>query len=106
MIEARWFSTVRWLMPRSAAMFLLGWPARTSSMISRWRVVRLASLLAASAFQAARWLESRDYAIARVTLARSSSPLTGFSMKSEAPVFIASTAMATSLLPVIMIAGR
>ena len=33
MIEARWFSTVRWLMPRSAAMFLLGWPARTSSMI-------------------------------------------------------------------------
>ncbi len=24
MIEARWFSTVRWLMPRSAAMFLLG----------------------------------------------------------------------------------
>ena len=30
MIEARWFSTVRWLMPRSAAIFLLGWPARTS----------------------------------------------------------------------------
>ena len=25
MIEARWFSTVRWLMPRSAAMFLCGW---------------------------------------------------------------------------------
>jgi hypothetical protein len=24
MMEARWFSTVRWLMPRSAAMFLLG----------------------------------------------------------------------------------
>ncbi len=23
-IEARWFSTVRWLIPRSAAMFLLG----------------------------------------------------------------------------------
>jgi hypothetical protein len=32
MIEARWFSTVRWLMPRWAAMFLLGWPARTISM--------------------------------------------------------------------------
>jgi hypothetical protein len=32
---ARWFSTVRWLMRRSAAMFLLGWPASTSSMI--WR---------------------------------------------------------------------
>jgi hypothetical protein len=25
---ARWFSTVRWLIPRSAAMFLLGWPAK------------------------------------------------------------------------------
>jgi hypothetical protein len=24
MTAARWFSTVRWLMPRSAAMFLLG----------------------------------------------------------------------------------
>jgi hypothetical protein len=24
MMEARWFSTVRWLTPRSAAMFLLG----------------------------------------------------------------------------------
>ena len=24
MISARWFSTVRWLMPRSAAIFLLG----------------------------------------------------------------------------------
>jgi hypothetical protein len=24
MIEARWFSTVRWLIPRSTAMFLLG----------------------------------------------------------------------------------
>jgi hypothetical protein len=32
MIAARWFSTVRWLMPRSTAMFLLGWPARTSSI--------------------------------------------------------------------------
>src|SRR5580658_8776763 len=27
MILMRWFSTVRWLMPRSAAMFLLGCPA-------------------------------------------------------------------------------
>ena len=39
MIAARWFSTVRWLMPRSAAMFLLGWPARTISM----RATRLAA---------------------------------------------------------------
>ena len=35
MMAARWLSTVRWLMPRSAAMFLLGWPARTRSKI--WR---------------------------------------------------------------------
>ena len=33
MTAARWFSTVRWLMPRSAAMFLLGWPVSTSFMI-------------------------------------------------------------------------
>jgi len=31
MILMRWFSTVRWLMPRSAAMFLLGCPASTSA---------------------------------------------------------------------------
>ena len=35
MMDARWFSTVRWLMPRSAAMFLLGYPATTRRMISR-----------------------------------------------------------------------
>ena len=40
MIDARWFSTVRWLMPRSAAMFLLGWPASTRSITSRCRGVR------------------------------------------------------------------
>ena len=39
------------------------------------------------------------------TLASSSSRLIGFSMKSEAPAFIACTAIGTSLLPVIMIAG-
>jgi hypothetical protein len=33
MIAARWLSTVRSLMPRSAAMFLLGWPASTRSNI-------------------------------------------------------------------------
>jgi len=33
MIAARWFSTVRRLMPRSMAIFLLGWPASTRSMI-------------------------------------------------------------------------
>ena len=37
MIEARWFSTVRWLMPRSAATILLGLPARTNSMTWRCR---------------------------------------------------------------------
>ena len=35
MMAARWLSTVRWLIPRSTAMFLLGWPARTRSKI--WR---------------------------------------------------------------------
>ncbi len=40
MIEARWFSTVRWLMLRSAAMFLLGWPVSTLSITSRCRGVR------------------------------------------------------------------
>ncbi|WP_376984924.1 hypothetical protein [Bosea sp. R86505] len=57
-------------------------------------------------FQAARWLVSRDCSIARGTLASSSLQLTGSSMKSDATVFIASTAIATSLLPVIMTAGR
>jgi hypothetical protein len=35
MIAAQWFLTVRWLMQRSAAMFLLGCPARTSFMRRR-----------------------------------------------------------------------
>src|SRR5689334_19668182 len=48
MTAARWFSTVRWLMPRSAAMFLLGWPASTSFMIWRWRTVRPARRVAAA----------------------------------------------------------
>ena len=39
-------------------------------------------------------------------LAISSSRPTGFSMKSDAPAFMARTAIATSLLPVIMMAGR
>ena len=39
-------------------------------------------------------------------LAISSSRPTGFSMKSRAPAFIASTAIGTSLLPVIMIEGK
>jgi hypothetical protein len=34
-MPARWFSTVRWLIPRSAAMFLLGSPASTLSITSR-----------------------------------------------------------------------
>src|SRR5271154_1478616 len=40
MILMRWFSTVRWLMPRSAAIFLLGWPASTISITCTWRGVR------------------------------------------------------------------
>ena len=72
MIEARWFSTVRWLMPRSAAIFLLGWPARTSSMIWRCRGVRPATWFAASSRQADSLVASRDCSRARSTLASSS----------------------------------
>ena len=50
-------------------------------------------------------LESRDCSSARSTLASSSSRLIGFSMKSDAPAFMACTAIGTSLLPVIMMAG-
>ena len=59
MTAARWFSTVRWLMPRSAAMFLLGWPASTSSMIWRWRAVRPARRVAAASRRADNLAESR-----------------------------------------------
>ena len=58
MTAARWFSTVRWLMPRSAAMFLLGWPASTSSMIWRWRAVRPARRVAAASRRADNLAES------------------------------------------------
>ena len=75
-------------------------------MISRCRGVRSARWPAASSRQANSLLESRDCSRARPTQTSSSPRLIGFSMKSEAPAFIASTAIATSLLPVIMIAGR
>jgi hypothetical protein len=39
MMAARWFSTVRWLICKSAAMFLLGDPRNTRSMISCCRGV-------------------------------------------------------------------
>src|SRR5271169_5062854 len=48
MISPRWLSTVRWLMPRSAAMFLLGWPAKTICMISSCREVSNPTRLKAS----------------------------------------------------------
>ena len=57
MIEARWFSTVRWLMPRSAAMFLLGWPASTRSITSRCRGVRPARWVAADSRHSCNLLE-------------------------------------------------
>ena len=60
---------------------------------------------AASSRQADSLLASRDCSRARSTLASSSLRLTGFSMKSEAPAFMAWTAIGTSLLPVIMMAG-
>ena len=57
MIDARWFSTVRWLMPRSAAMFLLGWPASTRSITSRCRDVRPARWVAADSRHSCNLLE-------------------------------------------------
>src|SRR5580704_6895455 len=102
---ARWFSTVRWLTPRSAAMFLLGCPARTRSMTWRWRTVRPAIELAAVSRQADCLAVSPACSRARSTLASSSSYPIGFSMKSTAPAFIAWTAIGTSPWPVIMIAG-
>ena len=58
MMEARWFSTVRWLMPRSAAIFLLGWPASTRSITSRCRGVRPARCVAADSRHSCNLLES------------------------------------------------
>src|SRR4029077_20899352 len=106
MTAARWFSTVRWLMPRSAAMFLLGWPATPSSMIWRWRAVRPARRVAAASRRTDNLAESRVCSRARSMLANSSPRPIGFSMKSAAPAFMASTAIGTSPWPVIMIAGR
>ena len=69
MTAARWFSIVRWLMPRSAAMFLLGWPASTSSMIWRWRG-RPARRVAAASRRTEDLVESRVYSKAHSMLAR------------------------------------
>ena len=86
-------------------MFLLGSPASTRSMISRCRGVSPATWLAAAACQAESTQWSRDRSSARSMLASNSRHGTGFSMKSDAPAFIASTAIGTSLLPAIMIDG-
>ena len=70
-----------------------------------WRGVSPATWCAALFRQAVSLLESRDCSSARSTLSSSSSRLIGFSMKSDAPAFMACTAMGTSLFPVIMMAG-
>jgi hypothetical protein len=108
MIEARWFSTVRWLMCRSAAIFLLGWPASNHhhhhhlalplgqriQVMGRFAPPRGQCLGVAGLFD--RPVETPQQFDAP----------TGFSMKSEAPAFIALTAMVTLLLPVIMTDGN
>src|SRR6185437_6310162 len=58
MIEARWFSTVRRLMSRSAAIFLLGCPAITSLRISRSRGESSASRATAASCPLARYVPS------------------------------------------------
>ena len=62
--------------------------------------------LAAASRQASDFARSRDCSRARSTLARRSPRWNGFSMKSKAPAFMACTAIGTSLLPVIMMAGN
>jgi hypothetical protein len=66
-VDARWFSTVRWLVLRSAAIFLLGWPATTISMIWRGLRVGLPPRSKASYRQIDSLVASRD---ARCTDAR------------------------------------
>ena len=51
-------------------------------------------------------LHTVDYLEGNPMQGRMTPRLIGFSIKSEAPAFIASTAIVTSLLPVIMMAGR
>src|SRR5580658_4531434 len=58
MTAARWFSTVRWLMPRTSAMILFGRPWTTRPMTSRSRGVRLATRSRAVLRQAERFAES------------------------------------------------
>ena len=74
-------------------------------MIWRSRGVSLATRFAAVSRQADSLVASFDCSRARSTLASSSLWRIGFSRKSEAPAFMASTAIGTSLLPVIMMAG-
>ena len=75
-------------------------------MISRCRPVRPAKRVAAASCRTAIFAESRVWSMARSMLANSSSRWIGFSMKSAAPAFMASTAIGTSPWPVIMMAGN
>src|SRR5215471_9323304 len=85
-------------------MVLLGWPARRPSRTSLSRWDRVASLAFTCPASPAACVLSPIASAIRIALTKISSG-NGFSMKSTAPAFIASTASATSACPVMMITG-
>src|SRR5215831_10414343 len=93
-------------MPRSWAMILLGLPATSPPSTSRSRPDRRLrrSRIAATRANRSLSLTSRDSAT-RIADSRTSSS-NGFSMKSTAPAFIASTASGTSPCPVMTMTGK
>src|SRR6478672_10784136 len=102
---ARYTSTVRGLMPRACAMVLFALPATSPS--STWR-----SRSESEARRAATKVSSSDLrpsflprSSAARTARRIASSANGFSMKSRAPDFIASTASGMSPCPVITMTG-
>ena len=82
MIEARCVSTVRW-MPKSAAMFLLGWGEHPVPNVALSR--REASDVSRRYFQLQQFAQNVRQLERRSMPAMSSSRPVGFSMKSSAP---------------------
>src|SRR6516162_388816 len=92
-------------MPRSKAICLLARPATSPLSTSRSRLESAASLFSMSTRSAFRLIAPPWRSIAAVTPASRTSSSNGFSRKSIAPIFIASTASGTSPWPVMTITG-
>src|SRR5262249_30362991 len=92
-------------MPRSKAICLLARPATSPPSTSRSRLESAASLFSMSARSAFRLIAPPWRSIAALTLASRTSSSNGFSRKSMAPIFIASTASGTSPWPVMTMTG-